>query len=487
MQIFISHSSRDAQQAADVCEILEHNGHSCFIAPRDIRSGYEYAEEIINGIDAAEAVLLLLSEAANESPHVLREVERAVSKSIPIIVYKLEEVQLTKSMEYFLMTHQWITGTSRGYSEILEGIRALNNPEYTPEKTMTNIDKKKRKLPKLIGAGLAAAAVIVVVILVIVTGRENDRESSSENGRDTVSDGNLDENAVDIEILEEASEPDEETDTDNQTTAGLDGETGITIKLGQEIELGTYNGERIVWRVLKLSEDGTQAVLIAKNILTFKAYDVAESGKFNYDGDIDYYSANSEAATDMELQAKVRGNSDWSGSNIRTWLNSDTEVVEYEGQKPVASAMAELKNGYQNEPGFLYGFDEEELAAIVEVENQTNGNALRENETITTRDRVYLLSEEELDWFAEAGISMLAAPTEAAVEQDETDFYQIYSLDYGVDEYIWWLREPVADSASKCYVVGNGYVEEYIQKQTVGVEGFGVRPAITVDVSKLPQ
>lgn len=106
MNLFISHSSHDFAMAKDICELLEENEYKCFLAPRDIRSGHEYAEEIMNGIESSELMLLLLSEKANQSPHVLREVERAVSKCIPIIVCKLEEVDLSKSMEYFLMSHQ---------------------------------------------------------------------------------------------------------------------------------------------------------------------------------------------------------------------------------------------------------------------------------------------------------------------------------------------------------------------------------------------
>lgn len=52
-----------------------------------------------------------------------------------------------------------------------------------------------------------------------------------------------------------------------------------------------------------------------------------------------------------------------------------------------------------------------------------------------------------------------------------------------MEEYYWWLREPVADSSSKCYMVGNGYWEENIIENIVGLEGFGIRPAITVDLT----
>ena len=45
---------------------------------------------------------------ANHSGQILREVERAVSKGIPIVPVRIEEVLPTKSMEYFLGTIHWL-------------------------------------------------------------------------------------------------------------------------------------------------------------------------------------------------------------------------------------------------------------------------------------------------------------------------------------------------------------------------------------------
>ena len=72
MYIFISHSSKDFEIAEKVCKYIEENGHQCFFAPRDIRSGQAYAQELIEGIDRSDVLLVLLSNAANESPYVLR-------------------------------------------------------------------------------------------------------------------------------------------------------------------------------------------------------------------------------------------------------------------------------------------------------------------------------------------------------------------------------------------------------------------------------
>ena len=79
MHVFISHSSNDAACAQEVCALLENGGHRCFIAPRDIRSGREYAEELILGIERSDVIVLLMTNAANRSPHVLREVEHAAT------------------------------------------------------------------------------------------------------------------------------------------------------------------------------------------------------------------------------------------------------------------------------------------------------------------------------------------------------------------------------------------------------------------------
>lgn len=257
-----------------------------------------------------------------------------------------------------------------------------------------------------------------------------------------------------------------------------------TMKAGDTITFGTYNDKEIEWRVLKLSEDGKEAVLISKNILCMKAYDAAESGRCSYDKEGNKYLKGSAADIDQQLQIQVWGNNDWSLSNIRTWLNSSAEVVKYDGQAPVAVAMAEGHNGYQNEPGFLYGFKEEELEAIKEVENTTFGNKVSDSEIIVTKDKVYLLSLEELKWFEEAGISLLAEPTQAAIANDGTEWYLSDMEIYEEKAYYWWLREPVKEASAKCYIVGNGIEEENIYKKDVSMEGFGIRPVITVYTDK---
>lgn len=109
---FISYSSVDSRVAEAVCEALEAAGNRCWIAPRDISPSKEWAEEIIGGINVASVMVLVLSSSSNGSPQVRREIERAVHKRIPVIVFRIENIEPTGSLEYFLSSQHWFDAHS---------------------------------------------------------------------------------------------------------------------------------------------------------------------------------------------------------------------------------------------------------------------------------------------------------------------------------------------------------------------------------------
>jgi TolB-like protein len=106
--LFISYASQDAAVAERLCAALEAAGVRCWIAPRDVRAGESYAAAIVQAISSCRRLVLLLSRSAVESPHVLREVERASSKKRPILSVRLDDVALPPELEYFLSMNQWL-------------------------------------------------------------------------------------------------------------------------------------------------------------------------------------------------------------------------------------------------------------------------------------------------------------------------------------------------------------------------------------------
>src|SRR5262245_56364327 len=105
---FISYASENREKAEQICASLEARGLACWIAPRDLRAGREYADEIIHGIERSTSVVLVLSGAANTSVFVDREIERAFSKQKPIFPIRIEEVTPSASLELFISGTQWI-------------------------------------------------------------------------------------------------------------------------------------------------------------------------------------------------------------------------------------------------------------------------------------------------------------------------------------------------------------------------------------------
>jgi len=106
--IFISYSSIDKAAADRVCSILEQNGISCWIAPRDIIPGLDFAEAIIDGIRSSKLFILVYSSNSNNSKQVIREVDRAVDAGLPVINLRLEDVPMSKQLEYYLSSVHWL-------------------------------------------------------------------------------------------------------------------------------------------------------------------------------------------------------------------------------------------------------------------------------------------------------------------------------------------------------------------------------------------
>src|SRR5580704_12460162 len=124
--LFISYASHDAEVAQKVCSALEAAGFPCWMAPRDVTPGAQYADAIVRAINEAQAVVLVLSASAVASSHVGREVERAASKHKPIIAFRIDAAPLAPALEYFLSESQWIDvvklGMQTGLAKLAEAV-----------------------------------------------------------------------------------------------------------------------------------------------------------------------------------------------------------------------------------------------------------------------------------------------------------------------------------------------------------------------------
>ena len=110
--VFLSYSSADKAAAESVVRGLEESGIRCWMAPRDIPAGAEYGQEILEAVKACRVCVVLFSAGANASPHVRREVERAVSAQKHIVPFRVENIEPTGAMEYALGNTHWLDAFS---------------------------------------------------------------------------------------------------------------------------------------------------------------------------------------------------------------------------------------------------------------------------------------------------------------------------------------------------------------------------------------
>lgn len=135
--VFISYAQPNKLDADAVCAKLEECGIRCWIAPRNILPGSEWAASIVDGIDRSRVLVLIFSSGANASPQVRREVDRAIAKGLSILPLRIEDVVPTKALEYCLGNTHWLDAfdppLARHIEQLIRSVRALLNREALAE------------------------------------------------------------------------------------------------------------------------------------------------------------------------------------------------------------------------------------------------------------------------------------------------------------------------------------------------------------------
>lgn len=165
-KIFISHSSKNVDKAMEICKYLEADENmdiKSFFAPRDIPPTENYAECIMDALNDCEALLLILSKESNNSQHVLREVELAIERKMPIFIYRLDSVEFSKPLNYFLCVYQWIdTGENTEYATIMNALKTTE--KVVPVVKPVDVLAKKKLALKIVCASLACLIVAAITL-----------------------------------------------------------------------------------------------------------------------------------------------------------------------------------------------------------------------------------------------------------------------------------------------------------------------------------
>lgn len=123
--IFISYSRKDQQTTDQIVSRLKERGFKVWIDHEGIKGGKLWRVEIVEAIDNADAVVLMLSPNSAASDNVRKEVDLAESSNRKIFPVLLAPVTLPPQLRYQLAGIQWIDYFSNPEEKFNELVNVL--------------------------------------------------------------------------------------------------------------------------------------------------------------------------------------------------------------------------------------------------------------------------------------------------------------------------------------------------------------------------
>ena len=208
--VFISYKAEEFEEACFIKDVLETNGITSWMAPNSIPGGSSYASEIPKAIRGCKVFVVLLSEKAQQSQWVPRELDQAVNAKKTIMPFMLEDCILKDDFNFYLSNVQRYAAyenKSKALERMTREIKAViaaqapaqeeaeqtqpqtpqpvqsesETPEKQPVKKAPKAPKKKKekkvkpaqakksKKPLFIALGCVAALVIAIVLGIVLS------------------------------------------------------------------------------------------------------------------------------------------------------------------------------------------------------------------------------------------------------------------------------------------------------------------------------
>ena len=255
-------------------------------------------------------------------------------------------------------------------------------------------------------------------------------------------------------------------------------DTETRVKLGDYIQLGSYENDPILWRCVSVDENGP-LMLSDRVLCDYMPYDARTS-------------ENSTSGSHRRSGYRSKyGSNHWRDSDMRSWLNSDAEAgqVKWLCGNPPKDGYIMGGGAYDGKVGFLNGFTRDEAAAIktvtqrsivshpeytagyidasgadlpynTDIDSVADGYEGAHYENIT--DKVFLLDVKQL-----------------CTVYENLGSYYIAQNRNGVN-WSYWLRTPVTDcNHDMRYVSPQGSIG-----RDAPCKGYyGVRPAFYLDTA----
>ena len=171
--VFVSYATADRKQALSVCKAIEARGAKCWISTRDVEPGENCQEAIVRSIRQAGAMVLVFSDAANNSDEIKKELSLASRFHVPVMALRIEDVEPSDAFAYELSTRQWIDafeGWDQSIDTLVGKLEQLRPSEAGDLGATAERPRRPRPLKRHSRWRLAFAGLVVIAIIGIAAG-----------------------------------------------------------------------------------------------------------------------------------------------------------------------------------------------------------------------------------------------------------------------------------------------------------------------------
>lgn len=168
--VFISYPSQNKPLADAICAKLEAEQIRCWIAPRDILPGQNYAEALLKAIDSCRVFILVFSDSTNKSPHIMSEVQRAFNNNRVIIPFRIEDISPSTALEYYIGNAHWLDALTPPADHQIDTLARVVQANLNQETEISPLPPRPARIeppaPGITGSPYFYPAIILILLVI---------------------------------------------------------------------------------------------------------------------------------------------------------------------------------------------------------------------------------------------------------------------------------------------------------------------------------
>lgn len=177
--VYICYDEMDKQVGEEICNIFEENNIKTWIKSRDFSSD-DSVDKITNAISDSKCFILIYSKNSKDTNYVITEVDIAFSRDIPILIFNIDDIKISKNMQFILESKKMIYSFPDTKKQLVILVKDTSNIINKPINNVkinskslrvlgkVNPKRKENLLKKYVKIAIPVAVILILIYLFVI-------------------------------------------------------------------------------------------------------------------------------------------------------------------------------------------------------------------------------------------------------------------------------------------------------------------------------